>query len=152
MQRFWSWQLLVMVILACVAFTANKLGNVFLPDNGDLVSAVGALIIGLLGNFYSRIVHGTAFTSMVTGVLFLVPVRRWIVLCLRFSQSSFQSGIAQGGGLIDTDPTSTDQYSSGFSLAVRMIRVAIGITIGLFASQMFVYALWRRRNAAQFGF
>lgn len=71
-----------MVILACVAFTANKLGNVFLPDNGDLVSAVGALIIGLLGNFYSRMVHGTAFTSMVTGVLFLVPVRRRTVLCL----------------------------------------------------------------------
>lgn len=70
-----------MVILACVAFTANKLGNVFLPDNGDLVSAIGALIIGLLGNFYSRAFHGAAFTSMVTGVLFLVPVRGRIVLC-----------------------------------------------------------------------
>ncbi|KAF8140418.1 DUF1212-domain-containing protein [Boletus edulis] len=135
LQTFWSWQLLVMVILACVAFIANKLGNVFLPDNGDLVSAFGALIIGLLGNFYSRIVHGTAFTSMVTGVLFLVP-----------------SGIAQGGGLIDTDPSSTEQYSSGFSLAIRMIRVAIGVTLGLFVSQMFVYALWRRKNAAQFTF
>ncbi|KAI9461759.1 DUF1212-domain-containing protein [Boletus coccyginus] len=135
MQKFWSWQLLVMVILACLAFTANKLGNIFLPDNGDLVSALGALTIGLLGNFYSRLFHGTAFTSMVTGVLFLVP-----------------SGIAQGGGLIDTDPSSTEQYSSGFSLAVRMIRVAIGITLGLFVSQMFVYALSRRRNAAQFAF
>ncbi|KAG8219667.1 hypothetical protein J3R82DRAFT_622 [Butyriboletus roseoflavus] len=135
LQKFWSWQLLVMVIFACLAFTANKLGNIFLPDDGDLVSAFGALIIGLLGNFYSRIVRGTAFTSMVTGVLFLVP-----------------SGIAQGGGLIDTDPNSTAQYSSGFSLAVRMIRVAIGITLGLFVSQIFVYALGRRKNAAHFAF
>ena len=71
-----------MVILACLAFTANKLGNTFLPDNGDLVSAFGALIIGLLGNFYSRIVHGTAFTSMVTGILFLVPVRGRIPLLI----------------------------------------------------------------------
>ncbi|KAF8560209.1 DUF1212-domain-containing protein [Imleria badia] len=135
MQRFWSWQLLVMVILACLAFTSNKLGNVFFPDSGDLVSAFGALIIGLLGNFYSRIVRGTAFTSMVTAVLFLVP-----------------SGIAQEGGLINTDPSSTEQYSSGFSLAIRMIRVAIGITLGLFVSQMFVYAMWRRRSAAYFAF
>ena len=30
--------------------------------------------VGLLGNVYSRKMGGTAFTSMVTGVLFLVPV------------------------------------------------------------------------------
>jgi hypothetical protein len=28
----------------------------------------------ILGNVYSRVFGGTAFTSMVTGVLFLVPV------------------------------------------------------------------------------
>lgn len=152
MQKLWSWQLLVMVILACLAFTANKLGNIFLPDSGDLVSACGALIIGLLGNFYSRIVHGAAFTSMVTGILFLVPVRGRICCACRCLSLFLQSGIAEGGGLIDTDPTSTEQYSSGFSLAIRMIRVAIGITLGLFVSQMFVYALWRRKNAAQLAF
>lgn len=154
MQKFWSWQLLVMVIFACSTFTAIKLGNIYLPDDGDLVSAFGALVIGLLGNFYSRIVHGTAFTSMVTAVLFLVPVRGRIVIvmCFSFSQSFLQSGIAQGGGLIDVDPSSTEQYSSGFSLAVRMIRVAIGITLGLFASQIFVYVLGRRKNAAHFAF
>lgn len=74
-----------MVVLACLAFTANKLGNTFFPDSGDLVSAFGALIIGLLGNFYSRIVRGTAFTSMVTAVLFLVPVSRQMVQCLPLS-------------------------------------------------------------------
>lgn len=141
-----------MVVFACLAFTSNKLGNIFLPDNGDLVSAIGALIIGLLGNFYSRIVRGTAFTSMVTGVLFLVPVRGSIVPCLPPSLSFLQSGIAQGGGLIDTDPSSAEQYSSGFSLAIRMIRVAIGITLGLFVSQMLVYTLGRRQNAAHFAF
>lgn len=69
-----SWQLVVMVSFACLSFVANRLGNAFLPDQRDLVSAGGALVIGLLGNVYSRIVRGTAFTSMVTGVLFLVPV------------------------------------------------------------------------------
>jgi uncharacterized membrane protein YjjB (DUF3815 family) len=40
------------------------------------VSAAGAVVIGVLGNTYSRVVRGTAFTSMVTGVLFLVPVSK----------------------------------------------------------------------------
>lgn len=32
------------------------------------------LIASILGNIYSRVFGGTAFTSMVPGVLFLVPV------------------------------------------------------------------------------
>ena len=42
--------------------------------NTVVVSAIGAFTVGLLGNMYSRKMGGTAFTSMVTGVLFLVPV------------------------------------------------------------------------------
>lgn len=42
----------------------------------------GALAIGLIGNGYSRLYGGTAFTAMATGVAFLVP-----------------SGIAGMGGL-----------------------------------------------------
>ena len=47
-----------------------------------------------------------------------------------------QSGIAQGGGLTQTYHSSAEQYSSGFSLALRMISVAAGVTIGLFVSQV----------------
>ena len=63
-----------MVIFSCAAFAANRTANHFISDRGDIVSATGAFVIGLCGNLYSRIVGGTAFTSMVTGVLFLVPV------------------------------------------------------------------------------
>ena len=48
----------------------------------------------------------------------------------------FKSGIAQGGGLTQTYHSSAEQYSSGFSLALRMISVAAGVTIGLFVSQV----------------
>lgn len=47
-----------------------------------------------------------------------------------------QSGIAQGGGLTQTFHSSAEQYSNGFSLALRMISVAAGVTIGLFLSQV----------------
>lgn len=136
LQRLRSWQLLVMVMFACCAFVANRLSNKYFPGKSDIISASGALVIGVLGNVYSRVMRGTAFTAMVTGVLFLVP-----------------SGIGQGGGLLSSDETSsTQQYSAGLQLAIRIIEVAIGITVGLFVSQIFVYALGRRKNAAHFAF
>jgi uncharacterized membrane protein YjjB (DUF3815 family) len=63
-----------MVAFSCCSYAANKAASVVLPGRTDIVSAAGALVIGSLGNVYSRVVRGTAFTSMVTGVLFLVPV------------------------------------------------------------------------------
>ncbi|KAF9479707.1 DUF1212-domain-containing protein [Pholiota conissans] len=134
--QYWrSLQLPIMVFFSCCAYAANRSASLILPGRTDIVSAVGAFVIGLLGNIYSRVVGGTAFTSMVTGVLFLVP-----------------SGIAQGGGVTQTYHNSEEQYSSGFSLALRMITVAAGVTIGLFVSQVIVYLFGNRKNVAHFAF
>ncbi|KAJ7654994.1 hypothetical protein DFH06DRAFT_1413223 [Mycena polygramma] len=139
LQSVSSWnsrkQLAIMVFFSCCSYTANRAISYVLPTRPDIVSASGAFVIGCLGNGYSRLLRGTAFTSMVTGVLFLVP-----------------SGIAQGGGLTQTYKNSADQYSSGFSLALRMISVACGVTIGLFVSQVLVYLFGTRKNAAHFAF
>jgi uncharacterized membrane protein YjjB (DUF3815 family) len=127
-----------MVLFSCCAYAANHAASLVLPGRTDIVSAAGAFVIGSLGNVYSRVVRGTAFTSMVTGVLFLVPVSA-LVSCFQrqtTSQFLFKSGIAQGGGLTQTYHSSAEQYSSGFSLALRMISVAAGVTIGLFVSQV----------------
>ncbi|KAF8078786.1 hypothetical protein FPV67DRAFT_1689948 [Lyophyllum atratum] len=127
LQAWNQWQLLVMVTFSCCAYAANRATSTVLPGRTDIVAASGAFVIGSLGNIYSRVVRGTAFTSMVTGVLFLVP-----------------SGIAQGARLNNT--------SGGFSLALRMISVASGVTIGLFVSQVIVYLFGSRKNAAHFAF
>ncbi|KAF9457342.1 hypothetical protein BDZ94DRAFT_236245 [Collybia nuda] len=131
----WDSQLIVMVAFSCCSYAANRATSAVLPGRTDLISAAGAFVIGSLGNVYSRVVRGTAFTSMVTGVLFLVP-----------------SGIAQGGGLTQTFRSSAEQYSNGFSLALRMISVAAGVTIGLFVSQVIVYFFGTQKNAAHFAF
>ncbi|KAI9436777.1 hypothetical protein BJY52DRAFT_1385866 [Lactarius psammicola] len=107
----------------------------FLADKGALAPAAGALVIGLLGNIYSRWSRGTAFTSMVTGVLFLVP-----------------SGLAQAGGLTGNYDSSVQQYYSSFTLGLRMIQVAIGVTIGLFVSQSLIYAFSATSSAAEMAF
>ena len=63
-----------------------------------------------------------------------------------------QSAIGSGGGLIQNYDTSEQQYSSSFQLGIRMVQVAIGVTIGLFVSQILVYAMGRKKNAAHFAF
>ena len=75
LQSFRSYRLPIMIVFSCCSYSANKASTWFLADKGALAPAAGALVIGLLGNIYSRWSRGTAFTSMVTGVLFLVPVR-----------------------------------------------------------------------------
>jgi len=74
LQPLRSKQLVVMVVISCCSYATNKVANHYIFNRSDIVSAIGAFTVGLLGNVYSRKMGGTAFTSMVTGVLFLVPV------------------------------------------------------------------------------
>ncbi|KAF7789738.1 hypothetical protein EIP86_000684 [Pleurotus ostreatoroseus] len=122
-----NWDLIVMVVISCVSYTANKVADHFIFNRSDVVSAIGAFVVGLLGNLYSRRMGGTAFTSMVTGVLFLVP-----------------SGLSEAGGI--TAQNSATQIGSA------MITVTIGITVGLFMSQALVYMFGSHKSAAIFSF
>lgn len=74
LQPWKSKEMVVMVVIACVAWTANEVVGRYIKARSDYVSFVAAMVVGLIGNIYSRRMGGTAFTSMVTGVLFLVPV------------------------------------------------------------------------------
>ncbi|OBZ76083.1 Pheromone-regulated membrane protein 10 [Grifola frondosa] len=127
LQPIWTWELVVMVVISCVSYAANKIANHFIFNRSDVVSAIGAFAVGLLGNIYSRKMGGTAFTSMVTGVLFLVP-----------------SGLSQAGGIT--------AQGNGIDIGGAMIAVTIGITVGLFMSQALVYMFGSRKNAAIFSF
>ncbi|KAF8272582.1 hypothetical protein EI94DRAFT_1677923 [Lactarius quietus] len=121
--------LVVMVVISCISYVANKAANHFIFNRSDVVSAIGAFAVGLLGNIYSRTFGGTAFTVMVTGVLFLVP-----------------SGLSQAdGGAITAS-------GNGVDIGSAMIAVTIGITVGLFMSQALVYMFGTRKNAAMFSF
>ena len=64
-----------MVILSCLAYGANRLANaLFGTRSNSLTSTFGAFVLSLGGNILARAGGATAFTIMVTGVLFLVPV------------------------------------------------------------------------------
>ncbi|KAJ8698312.1 pheromone-regulated protein prm10 [Pleurotus ostreatus] len=127
-QQPWkSRQLPVMVVISCASYASNKVANHYIFNRSGVVSAIGAFTVGVLGNMYSRKMGGTAFTSMVTGVLFLVP-----------------SGLSQAGGITAN--------GNGIDIGGAMIAVTIGITVGLFMSQALVYMFGTRKNAAVFSF
>jgi len=119
--------LFVMVLISCISYAANKVANHFIFNRSDVVSAIGAFVVGLLGNIYSRKMRGTAFTVMVTGVLFLVP-----------------SGLSEAGGITAQD--------SATLIGSAMVSVTIGITVGLFVSHALVYLFGSNKNAAVFSF
>jgi uncharacterized membrane protein YjjB (DUF3815 family) len=122
LQAWNQWQLLVMVTFSCCAYAANKATSVVLPGRTDIVAASGAFVIGSLGNIYSRVVRGTAFTAMVTGVLFLVPVSQ--VLAATNQQSKF---IFPGLPVWDRSRWWSDTDISQLSRTI-LRRVLIGFT------------------------
>jgi uncharacterized membrane protein YjjB (DUF3815 family) len=47
----------------------------YIYDRGDVVSAIGATVVGILGSMYGHISKGDALPSMMPGILVLLPVR-----------------------------------------------------------------------------
>ncbi|KAK4699716.1 hypothetical protein P7C70_g6543, partial [Phenoliferia sp. Uapishka_3] len=142
LQPIRSREMPVMVIIAIIGFVTNRLATQYpelaLPqifDRSDIVSFIGATVIGLLGNIYSRVFNGTSFTAMATGVLFLVP-----------------SGIAAAGGLAMSQSEGGGSYNSGLLIGFRMVQVAIGITIGLFFASFCVYSVGSKKGSGSMGF
>jgi len=131
-----SWHFPTMVIISIASFIANKYANKYAFSQSEIVTTVGAFVVGLCGNIYSRIFRGSGFTVSVTGVLFLVP-----------------SGLSAAGGLADTyRGTGTDYFSASLQVAGRMVQVGIGITLGLLFSGLFVYLFGKKKRTAVFAF
>lgn len=74
-QGYKDWRrLLVIIIFGCCSFAANKVFNMWIYDRGDVVSAIGATVVGILGTIYGHYSEGDALPSMIPGILILLPV------------------------------------------------------------------------------
>lgn len=66
-------RMFVMVILGCCSLGSNKLFNHWFYDRGDVVSAIGATVVGVLGTIRGHYSEGDALPSMIPGILVLLP-------------------------------------------------------------------------------
>lgn len=74
-QGYRDWRrLLVIIVFGCCSFAANKVFNMWIYDRGDVVSAIGATVVGILGTIYGHYSEGDALPSMIPGILVLLPV------------------------------------------------------------------------------
>lgn len=82
-QPLFTRDMVVMCIIACIAYTVNTVVGLYIPYS-SIVAIISAFVVGVIGNTYSRIMGDTAFTIMVTAVLFLLPVSFYLVVSLFF--------------------------------------------------------------------
>lgn len=150
-QQPFAKELPIMVLIACGGWVVNFFSAKAFQGRSDIVSALGAFTVGLLGNTYGRFLsNGASFPVMVTGILMQLP-----------------SGLANGGIFnfaaqgqtktedgTDVTTNSQEQWSSGFSVAAQLVSVAIGLTVGLFVAAVVTHPLGgsRRRGAGIFSF
>ncbi|GAA6013508.1 hypothetical protein JCM10207_008874 [Rhodosporidiobolus poonsookiae] len=121
---------LAMILIGCAAFTTNYFSARAFVNMPALTSALGAFVVGILGNVWSRLTRESAFVVMIVGLFVQLP-----------------SGLANGG-LLSFAQSSTRRTVNNFSNAVNaaagLVRTITGISVGLFAAVAFLNLVSRR--------
>ncbi|KAH9049767.1 hypothetical protein EDB83DRAFT_2507273 [Lactarius deliciosus] len=125
-------ELAVLVAISCVGWVTNHFVSTRFPGQSDISAAVGAFAVGTVANIYGRIFNGNAFVVMITGILFQLP-----------------SGLGNGGLLHFASQQASGNstsYLSGFQVALQLISVSIGLTVGLGISLVLVFPIQSRKR------
>ncbi|CCH45541.1 putative membrane protein [Wickerhamomyces ciferrii] len=135
-------QLPVMLFISCAGYVVNFFAGKHFKNSTEFTAAVGAFVIGVLGNLYSRIWKGLAVSAMLPAIFVQVPSGI-------ASQASLLSGVQNANSLTRNSTTSSSSSATGSSLSfgVTMVEVAIGISVGLFASTIFVYPFGKKSTS-----
>ncbi|GAA5830096.1 hypothetical protein JCM11251_006873 [Rhodosporidiobolus azoricus] len=120
-----------MIAIGCCGFSTNYLSGLYVFINQPAVtSMIGAFVVGVLGNAWARATRESAFVVMIVGLFVQLP-----------------SGLANGG-LISFAQNSTRRDGNNFGTAIAaaggLIRVTVGITVGLFAAAALMNIVSRR--------
>ncbi|SCW00189.1 LAFE_0B11408g1_1 [Lachancea fermentati] len=140
-QARWT-QIPVMTFISCCGYVVTYFSGLHFKNSTEFTSAMAAFIIGILGNFYSRIWKGLAVSAMLPGIFVQVPSGV-------ASQSSLLAGVQSANEITNSSSSSeaaTADLSSSMSFGITMIQVSIGISVGLFASTLFVYPFGKKKT------
>ncbi|KAI1960209.1 hypothetical protein LOZ58_003928 [Ophidiomyces ophidiicola] len=142
-QAKWT-QTPVMLMISIAGYAVTFFSAKRFPDNTQVASALGAFVIGVLGNLYSRLRHGLAVAAMLPAIFVQVPSGL-------AASGSLVAGLAFANG-INGNSTALDIGTSKayggvvFDLAYGMVQISISISGGLFLAALVVYPLGKRRR------
>ncbi|KAI9892138.1 MAG: hypothetical protein M1814_001844 [Vezdaea aestivalis] len=146
-------QAIPMILVSFAGYITNWFTASKLPCNAQLSQTVGALVVGVLGNLYSRFFHGVAAATLLPAIFVQVPSGL-------AATGSLVSGVQSADRILgnstknmgngNTTVTGTDPSAQldtvVYNVGVSMVQVAIGITVGLFISAFIVYPCGKRRS------
>ncbi|KFY66957.1 hypothetical protein V496_01831 [Pseudogymnoascus sp. VKM F-4515 (FW-2607)] len=123
----------VMLLISCSGYVVNFFTSKRFASNAQLSQTLGALVIGVMGNLYSRLRHGVAAAALLPAIFVQVPSGL-------AASGSLLAGLTSADGITNaTNRTTThigqekaELNSIVFNVGYSMIQVAIGITVGLF--------------------
>lgn len=142
-------QMVVMIVVSFIGyivnhFTAQSFGNI------PVSQAIGALVVGVLANLYSRLRHGLAVAAVLPAVFVQVPSGLAAAGSLITGMANADEITGNGGSSATTDSVTGIVRVKGqdmiFNVGYSMIQIAIGITVGLFFSSLIVYPTGKRRS------
>lgn len=146
----------VMMVIAFVGYVVNYFSTKRIGSNSEVANTLGAFVIGVLGNLYSRIWHGHAATAILPAIFVLVPsglaasgslitgIESADQIRSNVTAPKNESSTGGGGGGAGAGSSTSD--TSVFNLGFGMVQVAIGITVGLFMAALVVYPFGKRRS------
>ncbi|KAF8467274.1 hypothetical protein BDZ91DRAFT_657163 [Kalaharituber pfeilii] len=131
----------VMVAIATAGYAVNYFSMERFATNPQVVSGLGALAIGVMGNLYSRIGHGLAFAAMLPAIFVQVPSGL-------AAQGSIIAGIKNADAIArnQTGDSQDSINSTVLNLGFSMIQISIGLTVGLFATALLLYPFGKKRS------
>lgn len=156
-------QVPVMLIISFAGYVTNFFSMKRFASNTQVANALGAFVIGVMGNLYSRLRHGLAAAAILPAIFVQVPsglaasgslVSGITSADEMTANKSIYSIISNGTqGFLEAQNQSAPSYSSSdqysgvvFDIGYGMVQVAIGITVGLFLAALVVYPLGKKRS------
>lgn len=132
-------QLPVMIIIGSVGYIGTYFSGLHFKNVTEFTACIGAFIVGILGNLYSRIWKGLAVSAMLPAIFVQVPSGI-------ASQSSLLSGVTTANEITKNSTNSDNSNTGALSFGSAMVEVSVGISVGLFAAALIVYPFGKKRT------
>ena len=153
-------QIPIMMVISFSGYAVSYFSSKRFFANIQVSNALGAFVIGIMGNFYSRLRHGLAAAAMLPAIWVLVPsglaasgsLISGITSAEEMTRTPYTVVNNGTQGFVDAaknfTTTEANQQSQGvvFDIAYGMVQVAIGTTVGLFLAALVVYPLGKKRS------
>lgn len=151
-----------MILISFCGYQVNYWSGIRFSQNIQVANALGAFVIGVLANGYSRFRHGVAAAAMLPAIFVMVPsglaasgsLVAGLTSANQITHNVTGISIVNNGtqGFYDAQNATASAAASSvyggtiFNVGYGMVQVAIGISVGLFLSALVIYPFGKKRS------